>query len=158
VYKPHPDVLAGLRRQGDGERDALAFADEVLARPVSLGQLLGQIDEVHTMTSLLGFEALIRGAKVVCHGLPFYAGWGLTEDRILCPRRTRRLTVAELVHGSLISYPRYFNYERNCFVEPEHAVEQLAALANSGPHRRSLPRKISRVTILAWRKLKGSTR
>lgn len=158
VYKPHPDVLAGLRRQGDGERAALAFADEVLARPVSLGQLLGQVDEVHTMTSLLGFEALIRGVKVVCHGLPFYAGWGLTEDRISCSRRTRRLTVAELVHGALISYPRYFNYERDCFVEPEHAVEQLAAMANCGPQRRSLHRKILRSAILAWLKLKGNTR
>ena len=158
VYKPHPDVLAGLRRQGDGERDALAFADEVLAGPVSLGQLMGQVDEVHTMTSLLGFEALIRGAKVVCHGLPFYAGWGLTEDRIPCPRRTRRLTVAELVHGALISYPRYFNYERDCFVEPEHAVEQLAAMANCGPQRRSLHRKILRSAIVAWLKLKGNMR
>lgn len=158
VYKPHPDVLAGLRRQGDGERAALAFADEVLARPVSLGQLLGQVDEVHTMTSLLGFEALIRGVKVVCHGLPFYAGWGLTEDRIPCPRRTRRLTVAELVHGALISYPRYFNYERNCFVEPEQAVEQLAAMANCGAQRRSLHRKVLRSAIQAWLKLKGNTR
>ena len=158
VYKPHPDVLAGLRRQGDGERAALALADEVLARPVSLGQFLGQVDEVHTMTSLLGFEALIRGAKVVCHGLPFYAGWGLTEDRIPCPRRTRRLTVAELVHGALISYPRYFNYERDCFVEPEHAVEQLAAMANCGPQRRSLHRKILRSAIVAWLKLKGNMR
>jgi len=158
VYKPHPDVLAGLRRQGDGEQAAQAFADEVLTRPVSLGQLLGQIDEVHTMTSLLGFEALIRGVKVVCHGLPFYAGWGLTEDRIPCPRRTRRLAVAEIVHGALIAYPRYFSYERDCFIEPEHAVEQLAALANGGPQRRSLHRKILRVTILAWLKLKGNTR
>lgn len=158
VYKPHPDVLAGLRRQGDGERDALAFADEVLARPVSLGQLLGQVDEVHTMTSLLGFEAVIRGAKVVCHGLPFYAGWGLTEDRIPCHRRTRRLTVAELLHGALISYPRYFNYERDCFVEPEQVVEQLAAMANRSPQRRSLRRKILRGAIVAWLKLKGNTR
>ena len=158
VYKPHPDVLAGLRRQGDGERAALAFADEVLARPVSLGQLLGQVDEVHTMTSLLGFEALIRGVKVVCHGLPFYAGWGLTEDRMSCPRRTRRLTAAELVHGALIAYPRYFNYERDCFVEPEQAVEQLAAISSRGPQRRSLHRKILRVAILIWLKLKGSTR
>lgn len=158
VYKPHPDVLAGLRRKGDGEEAALGLADEALTRPVSLGQLLGQVDEVHTMTSLLGFEALIRGVKVVCHGLPFYAGWGLTEDRIPCPRRTRRLTVSELVHGALITYPRYFNYERDCFVEPEHVVEQLADLAKGGPQRRSLLRKILRIAILTWLKLKGSTR
>lgn len=133
VYKPHPDVLAGLRRQGDGEGAALAFADEVLARPVSLGQLLGQVDEVHTMTSLLGFEALIRGVKVVCHGLPFYAGWGLTEDRMSCPRRTRRLasdaTVEEFlnywnrrIHTQFDSTSGIIEIEVQSFNE-EHARE-----------------------------------
>jgi capsular polysaccharide export protein len=158
VYKPHPDVVAGLRRQGTGEDLSSDIADEILTEPVSSGQLLSQVDELHTMTSLMGFEALIRGVKVVCHGLPFYAGWGLTEDRVACARRTRRLTLAELVHGALITYPRYVNYERDCFVEPEQAVENLAAIAKDGPQRRSWQRKLLRAAILAWLKLKGSTR
>ena len=158
VYKPHPDVVAGLRRQGTGEDLSFDIADEILTEPVSVAQLLSQVDELHTMTSLMGFEALIRGVKVVCHGLPFYAGWGLTEDRVACARRTRRLTVAELVHGALITYPRYVNYERDCFVEPEQAVEHLAALAKDGPQGRSWQRKVLRAAILAWLKLKGSTR
>jgi capsular polysaccharide export protein len=157
VYKPHPDVLAGLRRQGNGEGASHEIADEVLTHPVSLGELMGKIDELHTMTSLMGFEALIRGAKVVCHGLPFYAGWGLTQDRVACERRSRRLSVEELVHGALITYPRYFNYDRNCFVEPEQAVEQLAAMSKCGPETRSWQRKILRAAILAWLKLKGSS-
>jgi capsular polysaccharide export protein len=157
VYKPHPDVVAGLRKRGKGEDSCLKIADEVLSLPVSLSILLSQIDELHTMTSLMGFEALIRGVKVVCHGLPFYAGWGLTEDRLSCARRKRRLSVDELVHGTLIGYPRYFNYERNCFVEPEQAVDQLAYLAETGPQRRSLNRKLLRAAIIAWQKLTGST-
>jgi capsular polysaccharide export protein len=158
VYKPHPDVLAGLRRLGEGEDKSHDFADEILTSPVSIGQLLAQVDEVHTMTSLMGYEALIRGVSVVCHGLPFYAGWGLTEDRLVCERRTRQLTIDELVYGTLISYPRYFSYERNCFIEPEHAVDQLAGWAKSGPTSRTWPRKILRAGIVAWLKLKGSTR
>ena len=158
VYKPHPDVLAGLRRLGEDEDVSHDFADEILSSPVSLGQLLVQVDEVHTMTSLMGYEALIRGVKVVCHGLPFYAGWGLTEDRLVCERRTRQLTIDELVYGTLISYPRYFSYERNCFIEPEHAIDQLADWAKSGPTSRTWPRKILRAGIVAWLKLKGSTR
>jgi capsular polysaccharide export protein len=158
VYKPHPDVLAGLRRLGEDEDVSHDFADEILSSPVSLGQLLVQVDEVHTMTSLMGYEALIRGVKVVCHGLPFYAGWGLTEDRLVCERRTRQLTIDELVYGTLISYPRYFSYERNCFIEPEHAIDQLAGWAKSGPTSRTWPRKILRAGIVAWLKLKGSTR
>jgi capsular polysaccharide export protein len=150
--------LAGLRRLGEGEDVSHDFADEILSSPVALGQLLVQVDEVHTMTSLMGYEALIRGVKVVCHGLPFYAGWGLTEDRLVCERRTRQLTIDELVYGTLISYPRYFSYERNCFIEPEHAIDQLADWAKSGPTSRTWPRKILRAGIVAWLKLKGSTR
>lgn len=157
VYKPHPDVVAGLRNKGQGEDECLSIANEVLTQPVALSSLVSQVDEVHTMTSLLGFEALIRGAKVVCHGLPFYAGWGLTEDRLSCARRTRRLTVDQLVHGALIDYPRYYNFERQCFVEPEQAVDQLAALADTGPQSRSLGRKALRLAIIAWLRLTGST-
>jgi len=158
VYKPHPDVLAGLRRHGEGEDTSHDLADEILTSPVSLGQLLAQVDVLHTMTSLMGFEALIRGVKVVCHGQPFYAGWGLTEDRLHCARRTRRVTLDELVYGALISYPRYFNYERNCFIEPEQAVDQLAAWSQNGPTTRRWHRRLLRAAIVSWLKLKGSRR
>ena len=158
VYKPHPDVLAGLRKRGAGEDDSTKIADEIISQPVALSGLLAQIDEVHTMTSLLGFEALLRGAQVVCHGLPFYAGWGLTEDRVSCARRSRSLSLDELVHGALIAYPRYFNCERNCFVEAEQAVDQLAAIAETGPQTRSWWRKILRLGIITWLKLTGRTR
>jgi capsular polysaccharide export protein len=158
VYKPHPDVVAGLRKRGHGENACLSIANEVLTQQVALTSLVAQVDEVHTMTSLLGFEALIRGAKVVCHGLPFYAGWELTADRLSCPRRTCKLTLDELVHGALIDYPRYFNFERQCFVEPEQAIDQLAALADTGPQSRSLGRKALRLAIIAWLRLTGSTR
>lgn len=158
IYKPHPDVVAGLRKRGQGEDASHKIADEMLTQPVALGNLIAQVDEVHTMTSLLGFEALIRGAKVVCHGLPFYAGWGLTTDRLSCSRRTRRLTLAELVHGALIDYPRYYNFERHCFVEPEQAVDQLAALAHNGPQSRSWERKVLRLAVISWLRMTGSKR
>lgn len=158
IYKPHPDVLAGLRRKGRHEENSRELADEILTLPVAAGQLLGQVDVVHTMTSLMGFEALIRGRKVVCHGLPFYAGWGLTEDRVSCVRRRRKLTLDELVYAALISYSRYFNYEADCFVEPEDVVKQLAALAAHGPKTLSWSRKLLRVAILTWLKLKGNQR
>lgn len=158
IYKPHPDVVAGLRKRGAGEAEADGIADEVMAHPVSIGQLLAQVDAVHTMTSLLGFEALIRGVQVVCHGLPFYAGWGLTQDRLASPRRTRQVTIDELVHGALIAYPRYFDHEAKCFVTPEHALEQLAIWSRNGPSTRSWYRKVLRAIIVFWLTLKGSTR
>ena len=89
VYKPHPDVLAGLRR---GERDRVVpgrDCDEVVTH-APMHRLLDQVDAVHVMTSLAGFEALLRGREVVTWGLPFYAGWGLTEDHLPAPARRRR--------------------------------------------------------------------
>ena len=76
---------------------------------MSLDSILDKVDEVHTMTSLVGFEALIRGKKVTTYGLPFYAGWGLTQDMKNMPRRTRILTLDALVAGTLICYPRYID-------------------------------------------------
>jgi capsular polysaccharide export protein len=106
VYKPHPDVEAGLRPGAVPEREALRYADAIAAR-ASIAHLLDEAHEVHTLTSLAGFEALLKGLAVSTYGMPFYAGWGLTEDRERCDRRTRRLGLDQLVAGTLILYPRY---------------------------------------------------
>ena len=106
VYKPHPDVEAGLRAGEIETADLTGLADAVASR-VSIAHLLDQVDEVHTLTSLAGFEALLKGVTVTTYGLPFYAGWALTDDREHCERRNRRLSLDELVAGALILYPRY---------------------------------------------------
>ncbi len=131
VYKPHPDVLARLRKAGKGEDEARRHCDEVLG-DVPMGELLAAVDEVHVLTSLAGFEALLRGKKVVCHGQPFYAGWGLTEDVVLQPRRTRRLTLDELVAGALILYPTYVSRSSRRFTTPERALDELLAWRERG--------------------------
>jgi len=124
VYKPHPDVVAGLRRKGQDEDQANRWCDETVI-DVSMGYLLAQVDEVHTLTSLTGFEALLRDKKVVCYGLPFYAGWGLTEDVLSLERRTRRLARCELVAGVLILYPTYVSRTTGKFTTPERALDEL---------------------------------
>jgi capsular polysaccharide export protein len=126
VYKPHPDVLAGMRAQGVGEGDAAAWCDE-LVTDVAMGELLSQVDEVHVLTSLAGFEALLRGRPVTCYGQPFYAGWGLTTDLIALPRRTQNLTLDALVAGSLLLYPAYLNLETSRRSTPEQALDALLA-------------------------------
>ena len=106
VYKPHPDVEAGLRPGAIPPEEALRHADALASR-TSIAHVLDQADEVHTLTSLAGFEALLKGLAVSTYGMPFYAGWGLTTDQETCERRTRRLVLDELVAGTLILYPRY---------------------------------------------------
>ena len=126
VYKPHPDVEAGLR---DGAIDA-AEADLVAAHADPVALML-RARRVWTMTSLLGFEALIRGVPVTVTGMPFYAGWGLTDDRAPVPSRRRmvRPTLDALVQAALIDYPRYVDPVTGTACPVEVAVHRLA----SGP-------------------------
>lgn len=106
IYKPHPDVLAGQRDNGDWQGDFQQYAD-LTVTDISMATLLKQVDEIHTMTSLTGFEALLRGKKVITYGMPFYAGWGLTIDKCRCSRRKKPQTLASLVAMVLIYYPVY---------------------------------------------------
>jgi capsular polysaccharide export protein len=77
-------------------------------------------------TSLVGFEALLRGKKVVTYGQPFYAGWGLTEDRNPPRRRKRKLSLDELVAGSLLRYPLYRSAQTGQPCAAEQVVEEIA--------------------------------
>ncbi len=133
LYKPHPDVEAGLR---DGTvPDAAAIADAVLDRTDPVAALDG-VDEIWTMTSLLGFEALLRGKRVTCLGTPFYAGWGLTDDRAPpVPHRAARPTLAQLVHAALIDYPRYFDPVTGLACPVEVVADRLATGTIPRPSR-----------------------
>ncbi len=126
LYKPHPDVAAGLRARGQGEQQVRDWCDEVLTE-VAIGTLFERVDEVHVLTSLAGFEALLRGRFVVCYGLPFYAGWGLTQDVEPVGRRRRHLTLDELVAGTLILYPTYVSRRTGRYISPEQALDELLA-------------------------------
>lgn len=122
VYKPHPDVESGLR---SGAIDASDFAD-VIATDTDPARLLEQVDAVMTITSLIGFEALLRGIPVTTSGAPFYAGWGLTTDLgAVPPRRTARPDLMGLVHATLIDYPRYLDPVTGQICPVEVAVERL---------------------------------
>ena len=125
VYRPHPDVEAGHRRGAIPDPVAMTLVDRI-DRGGSLDALLARADTLHTLTSLTGFEALLRGVRVVVHGGPFYAGWGLTEDRgPPLPRRTRRLSLDQLVAGALILYPRYLDPRHGLPCTPEQFIEGL---------------------------------
>lgn len=135
VYKPHPDVESGNRTGAvpQGELDRLA---DHVAREANIDACLLACDTLATMTSLAGFEALLRGKRVVTYGEPFYAGWGLTEDRLNCERRTRKLTLDELVAGALILYPRYIHPPTGLPCRVEEIVDWLASDAPPPGHKR----------------------
>lgn len=125
-FRPHPDVDAGHRKGAVRDEDALRFADRIV-RGGGMAPLLDTVDAVHVLTSLTGFEALLRGRDVTCHGTPFYAGWGLTRDLSIVPqRRGRMLTLDQLVAGVLILYPRYLDPVTGLPCPPEVLIARMA--------------------------------
>ncbi len=124
IYKPHPDVVAGLRNTGAHENLAAQWCDEIVT-DAPMGTLLQDVDSVHVLTSLTGFEALLRSKEVVCHGLPFYAGWGLTQDIQPIPRRFRLLNLDQLVAGVLLLYPTYVSGVSRKVCTAEQALAEL---------------------------------
>jgi len=114
VYiKIHPDVLSG-KRKSDISQEDIPDNCIVIDENVNPIALLKHIDKVYTKTSGIGMEALILGKEVVCYGLPYYAGWGLTKDKQFSKRRQRKLSMDELFAGAYILYSHYYNpYEKH---------------------------------------------
>lgn len=130
IVKQHPDAISG----GKGTY----FSSERLSKiapltkrlyPISFDvnpyALLDLADEVWVGTSGMGFEALMAGCKVRCYGMPYYAGWGVTDDRQDLKRRTRRRTVEDIFHFAWIELSRYFDPNRQKCVEVEALVDYI---------------------------------
>lgn len=133
LYKPHPDVEAGLRPGRIAPAAFQGLADAVIEQ-ADPAPLLAEVDAVWTLTSTLGFEALLRRLPVTCLGMPFYAGWGLTTDLAEAPaRRQARPDLETLVHAALIAYPRYFDPATGRACPPEVAAERLASGTEARP-------------------------
>lgn len=121
VYKEHPDVVSGMRPGG-----AVPDAADRIERDGDIMHWVRWCDRVETMTSLAGFEALLRGKEVGVHGIPFYAGWGLTDDRCPIERRKRRIDLQMLVAATLIQYPLYVHPLSRMPCRPEDLVREIA--------------------------------
>ncbi|WP_396623299.1 capsular polysaccharide biosynthesis protein [Marinobacter sp. W-8] len=150
VYKPHPDVVAGLRTPGGAEEQGERWCDELILDQ-DMAHLLSQVDEVHTITSLTGFEALVRGVKVTCYGQPFYSGWGLTMDIHPCTRRTQTRTLEELVAAALILYPTYISQVTGKFSTVETVLREIEAQRKSSAPEVGTLLRLSRALRRAWR-------
>lgn len=141
LWKPHPDVEAGLRKGSISPEDLNSLADVSLDKTGALAAI-DVADELWTMTSTMGFEALLRGMSVTCTGMPFYAGWGLTTDLMKAPgHRGSGPDITGLAHAALIGYPRYFDPESGAPLSPEQAVDYLVRMKDA-------PVQVSKLSIL----------
>ncbi|WP_421201896.1 capsular polysaccharide biosynthesis protein [Aeromonas enteropelogenes] len=125
LFKPHPDVVSG-NRAGAISEGCLAECVDSQVLDMELASLYPHIDELHTMTSLSGFEALVQGVNVTTWGQPFYSGWGLTGDINPPARRQRQLPLAALVYLTLVAYPRYIDWQSGLWCSPEQLIRKLA--------------------------------
>lgn len=124
IYKPHPDVVSGYRDGNSVNKEIKGLADCVV-RNTNLHTLFDQVDHIHVLTSLAGFEALMRGKKVHVYGMPFYAGWGLTIDMMDNPARNVTKKIEDVIYAAYIRYPRYLDPVSGLLCSPETAIRRL---------------------------------
>jgi len=149
IYKPHPDVVSGNREGTISLQCMSECVDETITH-LSLTSLYSHIDELHTMTSLSGFEALLNNVVVHTWGQPFYAGWGLTTDYYPPKRRHRTRTLPELVFISLIKYPLYIDWDTNLWITPELLIGKISETKNQDIKKQSFfNRKLLKLKYIA---------
>lgn len=114
IIRTHPDVIAGYKTGYLTEMAAGRSGVILSAEPVSASSVLNVVDEVWTVASQFGFDALLRGMPVRCYAAPFYAGWGLTEDRLearalaaVSARRGTGRSIDHLAAAAFVHYPIY---------------------------------------------------
>jgi capsular polysaccharide export protein len=125
VVKLHPDELGG-RHAGHLRAEAERRRAVLFAEAADPWALLAGATTVYTVSSLLGFEALLAGRPTRCFGMPFYAGWGVTGDERACARRTRRRSVEEIFAAAYLLYARYVDVDTGAPAAFEAAAEALA--------------------------------
>lgn len=127
LVKTHPDTMTGKRK---GYYSQLKEGGNVfkVTAPVNPYVLMASVDTVYVCTTQLGFEALMAGKRVKVYGLPFYAGWGVTEDAQTCPRRTRKRTLEELFHIFYLRYTHWVDPVRQRPCTLDEAIDRILSL------------------------------
>jgi capsule polysaccharide export protein KpsC/LpsZ len=159
LYKPHPDVLSRVRPARSDPAE-VAHLCRVVTERLPLSEALRTVDHVYTITSLAGFEALLRGIKVTTAGCPFYSGWGLTDDRQPNPRRGRALSIEALFAGAYLLYPRYFDPGTGAQTSFEATVATIRSQIAQPPglaRLRPAWRPLGPYGVLGWRHLLTAT-
>jgi Capsule polysaccharide export protein len=123
--KAHPD---NLHRGAESQSSLTHPRVEILADEIAAPDLLDMAGKVYVVSSQMGFEALLRGKQVITFGLPFYAGWGLTDDRCSVPRRRTKRTVEDLFFVTCIKQSVYINPRTGKLIEMEEMFDLIEAM------------------------------
>ncbi|OGR06868.1 MAG: hypothetical protein A2511_17455 [Deltaproteobacteria bacterium RIFOXYD12_FULL_50_9] len=150
LLKVHPEVMAG-RKKGHFDLVALAKNPQVrvLGEDVHPVSLIEHAEAVYVVTSQMGFEGLLWGKPVRTFGMPFYAGWGLTEDQMPSPERRKSVPLENLVHAALVDYPCYIDPETTQRCEPERLIEWIGLQRRM---RQRFPETIYALGFSIWKR------
>lgn len=127
LVKVHPDVLTHQKRSWLPEGALAHPRVRVIADGCHPIRLIREAAAVYAVTSLIGFEALLHDRPVHCFGMPFYAGWGLTRDRLPAPHRRGAARMEDLAHAALVVVPRYAHPDTGAPIEAAQAIAIVAA-------------------------------
>ena len=127
IIKTHPDTMTGNR---SAYYSHIKTHDNiyVYSDPINPISLIEYVSKVYVCSTQLGFEALMCGKETHVFGMPFYAGWGLSRDMQVCPRRTNRRSLEEVFYITYILYSYYINPFKECRCEIEEAADILLSL------------------------------
>lgn len=133
AIRENPDVPVYFKRHPDNvktNRNILPTTARVKLLPddADITAVLDQCAGVYVVASQVGFEALLRDKKVVTFGMPFYAGWGLTDDRQPINRRSKARSIEELFHAACIDMSVYVNPVSGKLIEIEQAFDVVQSL------------------------------
>lgn len=124
VIKTHPDAdMAGMKGYFAEQTERVVLAGPATNPWV----LIEEAAHVYTVSSQMGFEALMAEKPVTVFGRPFYAGWGLSIDRQAFARRSRRLAIDQLTAAALILLPTYYDPEADALCDAETVAARLEA-------------------------------
>lgn len=125
LVKTHPESSVAKGYFTHLENKGNIYKIDFAINPISL---LEQVDKVYVCTSQMGFEALMCGKEVHVFGMPFYAGWGVTHDRMKCPRRIKTRSIEEIFYIAYIMCTIYVSHKTNSVCEIEQVIDDILEL------------------------------
>ena len=130
--KTHPDVISGAKK---GALDLNFFKNSgikfnLIDTNYNAIALLKSFDVVFSITSQMGFEALLLNKEVHCFAMSFYSGYGLTHDHFANSNLTRRnliknVTLQELFAAAYLKLCRYVNPITACRTNLEDILDLI---------------------------------
>ncbi|EGK3556215.1 capsular polysaccharide biosynthesis protein, partial [Campylobacter jejuni] len=146
--KIHPDVLSG-KKQSDLDINSLPKECILITENFNPVALLEFFDKVYTKTSGMGFEALMQECECICYGMPFYAGWGLTKDKLECKRRMQKRSLEEVFYVAYILYAEYFN---PCLNQKSNIFDTIQTLAKYKDIEKVNSNKLFMLGFTLWKR------